>query len=293
MAERQTININEPVSDLPDWAIPFRNVGRQIIANPLPVVLGIVVVLLCLAAAGAIQLSRKAAAREAASKYAFALFEEDEAARLAALEAASTEPAPWGVEALYMVGEEAIARSEWDKARTAFETLVKDHANSPLAPRAAEGLAFIDESTGAIGQAIEGYRTVATRWPDSFAGRCQPYNLGRVLETAGNWRDAVAAYENQSVVFPESRIAAEAEVALDRLRVSHPELFDGGVADSTEVVDAAPEVSAPAESETIAVEEVPVPTETPASEPAAAAPEDETAPATAAEESVEVETSEQ
>ncbi|MFM1918410.1 MAG: hypothetical protein RLZZ303_44, partial [Candidatus Hydrogenedentota bacterium] len=142
MAERKTLNINETVDDMPEWAHQVRDLGRSIAANPVPVAVGLIVVVLCLVAAGAIQLSRIAADRAAASVYAAAIFEEDDAKRIEALEAASQEAGRWGIEALYLLGEEAAAKGDWDKARNAFGTLVKDHAASPLAPRAAEGLAF-------------------------------------------------------------------------------------------------------------------------------------------------------
>ena len=150
MAERKTLNINETVDDMPEWAHQARDLGRSIAANPVPVAVGIIVVVLCLVAAGAIQLSRIAGDRAAASVYAAAIFEEDDAKRIEALEAASKEGGRWGIEALYLLGEEAAAKGDWDKARNAFGTLVKEHAASPFAPRAAEGLAFIDETTGAV-----------------------------------------------------------------------------------------------------------------------------------------------
>jgi tetratricopeptide (TPR) repeat protein len=288
MAERQTLDIRNPGPDLPAWAEPARGIGQSILANPLPVVIGIAVVLVCLAAGGAIQLSRMAAEADAATAYANAVFEEDEEARYTALETASKYDSPWGVEALYLLGEEAIAKSEWDKARTAFEQVVSNHADSPLAPRAAEGLAFIDEANGAYEQALEGYRKVAANWPDSFAGRCQPYNIARVLETLGQMRDAVASYKNQAVVFKDSKIAEEANTALDRLRISHPDLFaDEAAAEAAPVVDgaaapateAASAEAAPATTEPAAASEAPAPAadaaepvaETPAAEPAPAA----------------------
>lgn len=293
MAERKTLNINETVDDMPEWAHQARDLGRSIAANPVPVAAGIIVVVLCLIAAGAIQLSRVAADRAASSVYAAAIFEEDDAKRIEALEAASKEGGRWGIEALYLLGEEAAAKGDWDKARNAFGTLVKEHATSPLAPRAAEGLAFIDETTGAVEQAIEGYRNIAAQWPDSFAGRCQPYNLGRALETTGNQRDAIAAYKNQSVVFPESKMAADAEVALARLQVSHPELFDGAAAPAEAPVteseataseapaaEAAPAAQAPESTSTETLETAPAASENvPAEEAAAPAETVEETPA--------------
>lgn len=298
MAERKTLNINETMDDMPEWAHQARDLGRSIAANPIPVAVALIVILLCLLAAGAIQLSRIAADRAAATLYAAAVFEEDDAKRIEALETASKQSGRWGIEALYLLGEEAAAKGDWDKARNAFGALVKEHAASPLAPRAAEGLAFIDETTGAVEQAIEGYRNIVAQWPDSFAGRCQPYNLGRALETIGNLRDAVAAYKNQSVVFPESKVAADAEVALARLQVSHPELFDGAAQPAAETppaetespatkttatdspaLETAPAGQAAESATTQAVETAPAGESAPAEEAAAPAETIEEAPA--------------
>ena len=262
MAERQTINPNQPAPELPGWAEPIYELGAKLVNNIVPIGIGTLVILACLGIAGLIQVSRVAAEREAVTTFANALFEEDEAERAAALEAAGQAEGAWGVEAAYLAGEAALAKSEWDKARASFEKIVNEHADSPLAPRAAEGLAFIDEANGAFEQALEGYQKVSTNWPDSFAARCQPYNIGRVQETLGQMRYAVDSYKNQSVVFKDSKIAADAETALERLRISHPDLFTDEAAATDPAAAPAPEAPAAA-------------VEIPATEPAqeSAAPE--------------------
>lgn len=276
MAERQTIDINEPVRDLPGWAQPLFDLGNKILANAVPLAIGTLIILACLGVGGLVQLNRVAAESKAATQYATAVFEEDEEARPAALETAGSAAGNWGVEATYLAGEAALAKSEWDKARAAFEKVVNEHADSPVAPRAAEGLAFIDESTGAFEQALEGYRKVSSNWPDSFAARCQPYNIGRVQETLGQMRDAVASYERQAEVFEGSKIAEEANTALERLKISHPELFatDAAAAPAEAApaaAEAAPETAAPAAEPAPAVDAAVAPAE-PAAAPAESAP---------------------
>ena len=268
MAERQTIDINEPVRDLPGWAQPLFELGNKLVANAVPIAIGGLIIVACRGVGGLVQLNRVAAESQAATTYASAVFEEDEEARPAALEAAGDAAGNWGVEATYLAGETALSKSEWDKARAAFEKVVNEHADSTLAPRAAEGLAFIDESTGAFEQALEGYRKVSTNWPDSFAARCQPYNIGRVQETLGQMRDAVESYKNQAKVFDGSKIAEEANTALERLKISHPELFADAAAAATETAPAAAEV-APAATDAAPAADAAVA----APEPAAAATE--------------------
>ena len=272
MANQNTIKVTHSRDALPEWAEPAASLGSRVLANPLPVVVGIIVVVVCLVVGGLVTLARMAADREAVTQYAEALFTEGEEERLPKLEAATQASGMWGVEATYMAGEEALKAGNADKARSSFESVVTNHSDSPLAPRAAEALAFLDETAGAYEQALEGYNKVEQNWPDSFAAKYQPYNIGRVQETMGDWKMAVAAYQRQSIVFPDSKIAKKAEIALERLRISHPDAFPA----AAEAPAAEPAISLT--PETGAAETAPA-TEAAPTADGAVAPAEESAPA--------------
>ncbi|MCC6489917.1 MAG: hypothetical protein IT364_20680, partial [Candidatus Hydrogenedentes bacterium] len=69
------------------------------------------------------------------------------------------------------------------------------------------------------------YQEITQKWPASFAARRQPLNRGRVDEQRGKLAEAIEAYREQTALFPDSQVAAQAQAALDRLGQEHPELF--------------------------------------------------------------------
>ena len=238
----------------PVWMQELAGIALRVQANPLPYAAGLLVILASLAAGGLYQLLQAAQSKDASTDFASAVFTEDEAARIAALEAVADKQHAWSDEALYLLAEERLAKKELDAAAQAYQDLLSSHPESEWAPRAAEGLAYIDELNGVLVDAIGGYERVRDQWPDSFTARLQPYNIGRASESMGDMARAVDEYERQLAVFPESRISAKAQTALDRLRRSNPELF--------------PEDSAAAPAESPAEPEAVVIDTPPAEEPA-------------------------
>ncbi len=238
--------------------------------NPKSVIGGIAFVVLCALAGGIYSLNASIKDRHAMTAYADALDEEDAAARAEALQAVAGAGNRWSVEALYLSGEANIEAKAYDKAREALNKVVSEHADSPYAPQAAEALAFLDENDGKLEEALAGYTKVFESWDDTFTGRRQPLNMGRIQEELGKLPEAITSYNKQKEVFPDSSFATSAEQALARLKSEHPDLV--------------PAEAAPAAAATPATGAVPTLEVTPAPAPAAEpAPAPEAAQAPAAD----------
>jgi tetratricopeptide (TPR) repeat protein len=220
-------------------------------------------VVLCALAGGIYSLNASIKDRHAMTAYADALDEEDAAARAEALQAVASAGNRWSVEALYLSGEASIEAKAYDKAREALTKVVSEHADSHFAPQAAEALAFLDENDGKMEEALAGYTKVFETWDDTFTGRRQPLNMGRLQEALGKLPEAIASYNKQKEIFPDSSFATSAEQALARLKSAHPDLFPAETAPAADTVPAAD--AAPSPEAAPAVEVSPAPEAAPAS----------------------------
>ncbi len=230
--------------------------------NPVLYAAGAAFLLLCALLGVFYRVRVENAGELAATEYARAMKEKDDTIRVESLKPIAEGNSAFAIEALYMQGESAYRASDFVAAKAAFEKLRAEHPEYEHTPDAVEGLGYIDESESRFADAVARYQETLDKWPDSFVGRRQSFNIGRTQEKAGNLKEAVAAFRSQLDHFPGSRVAQHAQDALDRLRVSNPELFPD---------DALP-VAAPADAATAATENT--------AEPAPAAVE---APAPAAE----------
>lgn len=161
----------------------------------------------------------------AATEYARAIDIEDPAARAEALRDTSQRKSGLQDEILYMSGEAAFGAGNHEKAVEAFERLQRDFPNSLFTPAAVEGLGYVAEDKKDYAAALARYREVLDKWPESFAGRRQPGNIGRCQEKNGDFEAAKQAYNDQLEIFPGSHEALNAELALDLLEIEHPDLF--------------------------------------------------------------------
>jgi len=259
----------------------LRNVVMHMQENPLLYAAGVVLVLVSIFAGLAWRVASNLNEQRIMTEYASAVSNtEDEAARAAKLEQlAKGNNGQLSAEVLYMAGETAIGQKNYDAARDAFTKVVSGHASSEFAPRAAEGLGWLLENAGDNAGALAAYQEVEAKWGGSFTGKLQQLNIARVQEKLGDFAKAKEAYEAQKMRFPDSRAAALADEALERLKGSHADLFPA---------EAAPEAAAPA-AEAPETAEIPAETpETAAEEPAESASADsETAPETAPEEAAQ------
>ncbi len=197
------------------------------VANPTAAI-GVVVLVIAgiLGTLGAVSYNNKANVA-IMTEYAAAIVDTKEPAeRVAKLGALLDSGAGrWTEEIMYMMGETAIEAREYDKAREVFGRLREQYPNSEFVPRAAEGIAFLDENEGKHEEALKGYQEVKDKWPDTHVGLSQPLNIARVYEGMGNLPKAVETLKEQGTLFPGSKAADRADFELSRLKSDHPELF--------------------------------------------------------------------
>ena len=247
---------------------PFQALWKHMQANPLHYIGGGVFVVAVLLFTGLYQIAEKSNDRQLASAYAEAVLLEDPGERaeaLAPLAAKKTDFAPY---ALYMRGEALLSARDYPAATAAFTELRETYPDFPFVPDAVEGLGFVEEDQGNTDAAIDVYREVFEKWPNTPAGRRQPFNIARCLESSNDVAGAIEYYREQLEVFPGSTVGIAAQQRLTTLRSTHPELFEdelnafsaGGAEEiSPDPVDAEgeeadasadePEESGPAESD--------------------------------------------
>jgi len=274
-AEEQTLSY---------WEWPYKYVRE----NP-QMTAGIAgLVILCIAAALLHRISSQAADAAIMTEYAAAMTTaEDPAERVRALGKLLDEGAGrWTPEVTYMMGESAIQAKEYDKAREILSRVRSEFSKTEYAPRAAEGIAFLDENAGKNEEALKGYQEVKDKWKDTLTGKLQPLNIARVYETMGSIDKAIAAYNEQKQLFPDSSSARKADFELRRLKEAHPDLFPkeeekpaaSAVSAPGETIvvptpaAATPAPVAPAPAPAPAEQPAPTPTPAPAEQPVPAAP---------------------
>ncbi len=209
---KRSTAIEKPLPDAPkgDW----HDLADRIAENPLLYVGAVLFVIVAAVAGWLIRIYQASAHQEFATEYARAFESEDDAAVIAALEPLAKD----SHEALYMLGETAYTKGEFESAKDAFTRMRADFPESPFVPDAVEGLGFIAESNGNYDEAKQYYQDVLNNWPDSFAAKRQQLNIGRAEEAAGNAEAAIDAYRAQTLAFPNSRVATRASGMLARLQ---------------------------------------------------------------------------
>jgi TolA-binding protein len=255
----------------------FQRLLNHVQENPLLYAASAAFIAVCVLAGVFFRINREFREKQAITEYAEVIVQtEDPAKQAEELRETADGNTIWDAEALYMAGEKAIEAGKYDDAQSTFRAAVEQFPDSPYAPRAWQGLGFLAENRADYEEALEDYRKVFERWPGSLPGKRIMFRIGRVQEAMGDLEKAIASYQSQQSIFPDSRIALEAERALSRLRTLHPDLFpeeeeETVQLDTLTVEDSAEETPA----EETPAEETPA-EETPAEEaPAEEAPAEE------------------
>jgi tetratricopeptide (TPR) repeat protein len=204
--------------------------------NPLLYTAGAVFIVVCALAGVFYRLYSDGVDRERTAEYARALDIEDPIEQSDSLAKLAVGNSALSAETLYLSGEMAFRGADAAKAEAAFARLRADFPDYEFTPDAIEGLGYIEESAGNYVEAIAKYQEILDKFPDSFAGRRQSFNIGRSQEQVGEVQAAIDAYRDQLTTFPGSNVARRAQAALDRLRESSNELFSGIGATDTEVL---------------------------------------------------------
>ncbi len=188
--------------------------------NPLLYAAAAGFILVCLLVAVYIGVSRKNAAVAEMTQFASAVNNEDAAARAAQLGTLTETSGEWSAAAAYLAGESEIRAQNYDKAQEYFQRVLTEFPDSEYAPSAAEALGFLAENRGDNETALQRYREVADKWPNSFPARLVAVKVGRVLEALDRDTEAVDAYSDQFRRFPRAWTTASAMTAIDKLRES-------------------------------------------------------------------------
>ena len=205
---------------------PFQALWKHMQANPFHYIGGGGFVMAVLLFTGLYQIAEESNDRHLASAYAEAVLREDPEERaeaLAPLAAENTHIAPY---ALYMRGEALLSVRDYPAATAAFTELRETYPDFPFVPDAVEGLGFVEEDQGNTDAAVDVYREVFEKWPNTPAGRRQPFNIARCLESSDDVEGAVEYYREQLEVFPGSTVGIAAQQRLIALRSTHPDLFE-------------------------------------------------------------------
>jgi TolA-binding protein len=208
--------------DQKEW---FQEAQEHVSENLWQYVIGVGVVVAAALVGGLYNAHTHNVDARAATAYAEAMQEEDESARLEALAAAKDYKGAARPRILYMLGETAFDLGEYDRAEEAFSALQAEYPDHELTPRGVEGLGYLALARENYDAAAGYFEEIRTKWPTSPEALRQSLNLGRVSEAREDYEAAAASYEEQQTVFPESAAAEQAETALARLEISHPQAF--------------------------------------------------------------------
>lgn len=181
--------------------------------------------------------------QKTAAVFSKALDETTPAAKLEALQPVADGSSKYQASAVYMSAEAAFEAKEFEKAEAGYERLRTEFPDFRFVPDAVEGLGYVHEERKEYADAIARYEEVLSKWPDTFPGRRQPFNIARCQERLDKIEPAIQAYRDQLEMFPGSNLARKAQTALDRLRVSHAELFPDDIVATDESAIDAPAIS--------------------------------------------------
>lgn len=204
-------------------------------------VAGVLFIILCLAIGGLIKMNSTVKDKETTTRMAEIALVEDAGKRLEAYQEFSGKAGRWSAEALYLQGETALELGDLAAAKEAFNAVLKDHGKSDFAASALDGIAFSLSEEGQLEEALATYEKLHEQWPSAFVSRRSFLAKGEILEKLDRPADAVAAYQRQRDLFPESSSAGEAEQAMEKVLERHPELVPEDPVDTGE---AAPEEGA-------------------------------------------------
>lgn len=222
--KKRTADILDRTVAKNDW----EKLVDQVRENPVMYGAGAAFVLLAVLAGVIFRVSGTAKARSQMTQLTRAVTTEDPALRVTEMEPLAEGKGEMSAEALYLLGEAAFEAKDYGQAREAFERLRQEFPESDFIANAVEGLGHVSENAERYEEALTAYKEIIEKWPQSFARRRQDLNIARCYERLDNLAEAVAAYQAHVDQFPGSSFEGEAKAALDRLRRTHPELFEQG-----------------------------------------------------------------
>ncbi len=131
---------------------------------------------------------------------------------------AATPEAAGEVEQLYRIGSDNLQRGATGTARRAFEEIVQQHQDSPLAPDAQVGLAETYYADKDYDRAMRELERVVEMFPNSERAPAALYRAGVIAREQGNIQKARAYFRRVVAGYPKSDAAKQAAEELRHIR---------------------------------------------------------------------------
>lgn len=122
-------------------------------------------------------------------------------------------------EAMFLLGNAYYETGRYEEARETFEKLLKKYSKSYFAPMAEEGLAYVAEAQGDSQTAIDHFKRVTEKYPETIAAHRAFMDLGRIYESIGDTDRAARAYDDLVSRYPGS---AYADKAAEKYKTLNP-----------------------------------------------------------------------
>jgi TolA-binding protein len=114
----------------------------------------------------------------------------------------------------YEVADSYFRLNNFEQARIEFETLLRQHPSSSLAPEAQYRVAVTYALDGEAENAMTAFREVPARWPQNPYAVEARFGLATVLEERERLREALAILEGLRGVYPNREALAKRIVQL-------------------------------------------------------------------------------
>jgi len=134
----------------------------------------------------------------------------------------TTQPASGDAQEAYLAAFELLRQSRYEDAISAFNGLLARHPNSDLADDAQYWIAEAHYVTRNFNAALQGFRTVISRYTQSPRVPEALLKIGYVQYEMGAMEDARATLTNVINQFPDSRVAISAQTRLQKIEQQAP-----------------------------------------------------------------------
>ncbi len=153
------------------------------------------------------------ALRQVAKVYKYRL--QDYSAAIVAYQKLLDQGAPEADRYQYELADAYFRLNNFEQARIEFDTLLKDHAESPLVPEVQYRIAVCFSLEGELAKAEKAFRIVPSRWPDSPYALEAHFGLAGVLEESERLTESLETLEGLKEGYPNQEALGK---KLDQVR---------------------------------------------------------------------------
>jgi predicted negative regulator of RcsB-dependent stress response len=129
-----------------------------------------------------------------------------------------------GAQALVLGAEALFRENKFTEAKGQFESFLRDHADHPMTPAAAFGIAACLDAMDKSNEALTAYQDVVSRFPGSVVASQAKLGLARLYQTKGDLAQSLKIYDELARPTASSAWGAEASARREQLLAHHPEL---------------------------------------------------------------------